>query len=219
MFYINNINFCDDNSTYTKTFCNAYQNDECVVFDTETTGLDIVNDDIVQIAAIKIRQGQIVPNSEFNIFLHTKRKIPEMLGDKINPMCEAYKLAKKTSRREGLRRFCEYVGNLPLIGHNINYDYNILRYNLKRESTLDSLKSNKIFDTLFLARLLIPKLHIYKLEYLLKRLKLNGVNSHMADDDILATFQLVKYCFSILKNKLSSQEAFLRDKRTVFIKD
>ena len=40
-----------------------------VVLDTETTGLDVDHDDIVQIAAVKMRGGVVLPGSEFDVCL------------------------------------------------------------------------------------------------------------------------------------------------------
>lgn len=208
----------EDGSTYTGEFCNVFENDEFVVFDTETTGLDVVNDDIVQIAAIKVRRGVVVPNSSFNVFLETDKLIPDMLGDKVNPMVDAYRAADKVSRQEGLRRFCEYVGSLSVMGHNVSYDFNILRYNLRRLSMEGLFKPRMVFDSLFLTRMLKPKLPMYKLEFLLEHLGLAGVNSHMANDDVLATFELVKYCYKLLRNKLDQQINFINSKECAAVR-
>jgi len=185
----------DDGETYLSAFCNDYDNKEIVIFDTETTGVDVVNDDIVQIAAIKIRNGQVVPFSKFVIYLQTDKEIPLKLGAKINPMVEAYRSAYKYPRREALNKFLQYIGNDILLGHNVQFDYCILRNNLRRDCGIrDGAFTAEYIDSLKLAHLLYPKLRKYKLEFLIEKLGLEGVNSHMADDDIMATYELVKYC-------------------------
>ena len=198
-----------DESSYLMDYINAYDEEEIVLFDTETTGIDVFNDDIVQIAAVKIYKGEIVPGSKFNIFLYTDKEIPAMLGRNVNPMVEAYKRAFKYSRRQGLEMFLSYIGDRTLIGHNVKYDYNILKYNLTRELgyNYDSF-SRKTFDTLKLAHLLYPRLRKYKLESLLVELGLEGVNSHMADDDIIATLQLANHCRKESDKHLTSQRVF-----------
>ena len=201
----------DDGTTYLEHFCQVYDNQELVVFDTETTGVDIVNDDIVQIAAIKIRNGRIIPGSQFVMFLYTEKEIPLKLGTKDNPMVEAYRTANKLSRREGLNRFLEYIGNDILLGHNVNFDYNILINNLRRDCGIEEGRFvRKTLDSLKLAHLLHPKFRKYKLESLIERLNLVGVNSHMADDDIVATFELVKHCRASANEYLPKQKAFLQ---------
>ena len=44
--------------------------------DTETTGLDVFNDDILQIAAVKIRNGEIVDGSQLSIYIESDMPIP-----------------------------------------------------------------------------------------------------------------------------------------------
>lgn len=50
----------DDHDTYLKRFLRAYDSGDIVVFDTETTGLNVFEDDVIQIAAERIRQGKVV---------------------------------------------------------------------------------------------------------------------------------------------------------------
>ena len=205
-----------DWGTYLFEFIDAFDNEEIVLYDTETTGVDVFNDDIVQIAAIKLRNGAKVPGSEFNIFLHTDKEIPIKLGKNINPMVKAYNEAVKFPRAEGLQMFMEYIGNRPLLGHNINYDYNILCYNLRRYcETIYSNFETRIFDTLKLAHLICPRMRKYNLEYLIDRLGLNGKNSHMADDDIIATYELAKYCRINADTHIPKQQQFFERKDVV----
>ena len=46
--------------SYIKDFCENYKRDTFVIFDTETTGLNVFEDDIIQIAAIKLKKGEII---------------------------------------------------------------------------------------------------------------------------------------------------------------
>ena len=204
----------DDSSTYLINFCKTFDNDEIVLFDTETTGVDIFNDDIIQIAAVKLRNGEIVPNTNFNIFLETNKTIPEKLGKLDNPMITEYPKAVKLTRAEGLKKFLEYSKGLPLLAHNIQFDYNILKNNLKRDSpeNYQSFKAST-YDSLKLAHLLFPRLRKYKLGMLLTEFNIQGKNSHLADDDINATYELVKFCREyVRKEKLfDKQKAVLAD--------
>ena len=118
-----------DNSTYFTEYCASMACKEIVVFDTETTGLDIYNDDIIQIAACKIRNMQVVPNSEIDIVIKTDKQIPQTLKDGlINPMVIEYRnrangISKHSyehfmSAQEAFEFFVAYVGDAELIGHN-----------------------------------------------------------------------------------------------------
>lgn len=195
--------------SYVAEFNERYMQEEFVFFDTETTGLNVLEDDIVQIAAFKVRGGQQVPGSEFCIFIHTDKEIPLMLGDIVNPLVEAYAQNHHYSKEEGLQLFIDYIGDRPILGHNVNYDYRILQSNVERylheEVTYD------IYDSLRLIKCVEPHLRMYKLVFLLKELGLEGKNSHLADEDIAATKALVDYCYKKSKPMEAAQVAFKSD--------
>lgn len=139
-------------------FLETYNNEEIVVFDTETTGLNVFEDDIIEIAAMRIRNGVIV-GEPLDLYIETNRPILKKLGDVDNPLYELYhsKLNRDEllSPQEALKRFLDYLGNAVLLGHNVNFDYNILDNNLRRHLGLSMRKRpNRYFDSLKLMRLL-----------------------------------------------------------------
>ena len=200
-------------SCYTAEFLRAYNEEEIVVFDTETTGLNVFQDDIIEIAAIRIKGGEVV-GEPLDLYIETDKPILPMLGDKENPMYAIYHEKMSTgellSPSDALRRFLAYVGTSPILGHNANYDYNILDNNLQRYCK-DTMQAHDIrcFDSLKLIRLLAPSLHSYKLESLLETFQLAGVNSHQAIDDVKATVSLVRLCAEKAREKQAQQEAFI----------
>ncbi|MBQ9637763.1 MAG: UvrD-helicase domain-containing protein [Prevotella sp.] len=205
---------CYDGSTYLEQFVSAYEQGDIVVFDTETTGLDVVEDEIVQIAAVRVRQGRVVEGSAFNVFLQTIREIPEMLGDTPNPILEELKHHELLPPAEGLQRFLDYVGRSVLLGHNALFDWQMLHSNLQRvlpEGT-SALRAD-IFDSLKLIRLLKPDLKQYKLKYLLAVLHLEGENSHLADADVAATCSLMSYCYAKAQEAVPRQREFMSQRR------
>ena len=201
-------------SCYTAEFLRAYNEEEIVVFDTETTGLNVFQDDIIEIAAIRIKGGEVV-GEPLDLYIETDKPILPMLGDKENPMYAIYHEKMSTgelrSPSDALRRFLAYVGTSPILAHNANYDYNILDNNLQRYCN-DTMQAHDIrcFDSLKLIRLLAPSLHSYKLESLLETFHLAGVNSHQAIDDVKATVSLVRLCAEKAREKQAQQEAFIR---------
>ena len=201
-------------SCYTAEFLRAYNEEEIVVFDTETTGLNVFQDDIIEIAAIRIKGGKVV-GEPLDLYIETDKPILPMLGDKENPMYAIYHEKMSTgellSPSDALQRFLAYVGTSPILGHNANYDYNILDNNLQRYCK-DTMQAHDIrcFDSLKLIRLLAPSLHSYKLESLLETFQLAGVNSHQAIDDVKATVSLVRLCAEKAREKQAQQAAFIR---------
>ena len=201
-------------SCYTAEFLRAYNEEEIVVFDTETTGLNVFQDDIIEIAAIRIKGGEVV-GEPLDLYIETDKPILPMLGDKENPMYAIYHEKMSTGELlapfDALQRFLAYVGTSPILGHNANYDYNILDNNLQRYCN-DTMQAHDIrcFDSLKLIRLLAPSLHSYKLESLLETFQLAGVNSHQAIDDVKATVSLVRLCAEKAREKQAQQAAFIR---------
>ena len=203
-----------DDSSYTQEFVKAYDNEELVIFDTETTGLNPREDDIIQIAAVKVKKGKVV-GKPFNIIIETDKELPATVGGHENPMLEVYRNSRRHSRAEGLKMFMDYCQGKTLVGHNVEYDYQILRHNLMRDCLGMILEElcPRYFDTLKYIRLIRPRLRHYKLVHLLEVLHLEGQNSHRADDDILATLSLLNYCHYTAIQMADDQRQFAESHR------
>ena len=200
------------NSSYLQELVRAYNDEELVIFDTETTGLNTLEDDIIQIAAVKVRQGKVV-GEPFNIILETDKELPAMVGGHENPMLEVYRNSKRHPRAEGLQMFMDYCKGKVLVGHNVEYDYQILDANLRHSCPSLKLKElcPRYFDTLKYIRLVRPRLRHYKLVHLIETLHLEGQNSHRADDDIMATLSLLNFCHTAALGLLADQRHYIGD--------
>ena len=203
-------------STYLNEFVRQYEERDIVVFDTETTGLDVFHDDVVQLAAVKVRRGRVV--DQLNLFIETDRELPPMLGDVVNPLIEEYGRHPHLSHREGLQQFVSFASGCAIAGHNTTYDYQVMEHNMRRyapELSMATLWPDYL-DTLKLARLLHPRQHSYKLKNLLTQLGLEGENSHLANDDILATQSLLVYCYDRARSIVGRQLQFAsRHRKTI----
>lgn len=181
-----------------------------VVFDTETSGLDVFEDDILQIAAVKIKGGKVVKGSAFNIFIDSRRQPPATLADgQRNPLVEALRLARRVPAREALEAFARYVGDMPVCGHNVGFDLKILRNNFRRHAPELPLPAGLLkqpTDTLLTSRLLFSGLRSYTLGNLIRLFGLKGTNSHLADDDAEATAILVEAMLPAAREKAKSQK-------------
>jgi len=98
----------------------AYDGDEVVVFDTETTGLDPKTDEVISIGAVKVRGNRILTSETFEVYLKTTRKIPkesiEVHG--IRP-CD---LEHALDPKEGIAMFLDFIGPRPLAGYYLEFD-------------------------------------------------------------------------------------------------
>ncbi len=203
-------------ATYLSQFVETYEHCDIVVFDTETTGLSVMDDDVVQLAAVKVRHGRVT--GELNIFMATDRELPAMLGDVPNPLIDEYARHSHLSHREGLEQFVAFARGCAIIGHNATYDYQIMEHNMRRYAPELSMEREwpTYLDTLKLARLLHPRQKSYKLKNLLAQLGLEGENSHLANDDILATQSLMVHCYDLARTLTGRQMEFIsRHRKTV----
>ena len=88
-----------------------------------------------------------------DLYIETDKPILPMLGDKENPMYAIYHKKMATGElltpADALQRFLAYIGTSPILGHNANYDYNILDNNLQRYCN-DTMQAHDIhcFDSL-----------------------------------------------------------------------
>lgn len=203
-----------ENSTYIQEFSRIYNERDIVVFDTETTGLNVFEDDVIQIAAERIRNGKSI--GKFSVHIETGREIPKMLGDVPNPIIDERRHQTIRSHEEGLQMFLDFVDDDVLLAHNAEYDYHIMYYNLRRYLPhVDWQKVHPVcLDSLKIIRLLRPDLKAFKLKLLLKELHLEGENSHLADDDVNATVSLLTYCNTRAQELIDSQKEYLGRKTT-----
>jgi DNA polymerase-3 subunit epsilon len=94
--------------------------DEIVVFDCETTGLDRKNDEIISIGAVKIRGDKILTNEAIHIYLEQTEDISHasIPIHKIRN-CD---LEGAIPAKEAIERFLYYIGNRKLAGYYLEFD-------------------------------------------------------------------------------------------------
>lgn len=206
-------------SSYVLEMLKACGSGDVVVFDTETTGVDVFTDDIIEISAIRVRNGLQV-GEPLDLYIATDKEIPQKLGDKDNPMFAIYKekeaMGGLLTHAEAIDKFLAFIGDSPIVGHNVNYDYHILDNNMLRyKGESLATHANAVFDTLKLARLLVTGLPSYRLESLLKAFNLEGENSHQAIDDTAATVSLLNFCCVKAKEIAAAQQAFVSHPKVI----
>jgi len=151
-----------------------------IACDLETTGLDPVNDKIIEIALVKVIDGQI--KDTFSTLVNPDCKIPlkikRLTGIKEEQLIDSPALEQVTSE---IHRFME---PFPLLGHNIAFDHSFLA------AKLGHLPFTQCIDTLELARLIMPGAPSHSLSNLVQSLQLEQKPLHRALDDALATTEL-----------------------------
>ncbi|MEA2089034.1 MAG: 3'-5' exonuclease, partial [Patescibacteria group bacterium] len=162
-----------------------------IVLDTETTGLNILKDEIIQIYAVEIVDGKI--GKDFHYFL--KNNIPVGNSADVHGISDEFLQKKGKDPKQVLNKLKEFIKADAVIGHNVNFDISMIKENGKRNSI--DFDFEEYYDTLDIAKRFIKNTENYKLTTLSQLLKLE-VATHDAKDDVLATVGLLE----ILVNKL-----------------
>ncbi len=155
-----------------------------VVFDTETTGLNPTSDEICQIAAVRVVNGQTRPDERFDLLVDPGRKIPAA-STKIhhitNDMVQGAPPPAAT-----ISRFHDFADNAVLIAHNAPFDMAFLR---RREGEIGKHFSQPILDTVLLSAIIFGQSAEHTLDALCDRLAIEipVEDRHTAIGDALGT--------------------------------
>ncbi|MBC8196591.1 MAG: ATP-binding domain-containing protein [Candidatus Marinimicrobia bacterium] len=192
-------------------FQDTFTSKRLIVFDTETTGLNVEKDDIIQIAATEIINGN--SGKSINIYIKTNKSLSETV--KIHNINLNLLNENGIPAKTGIKKFLNFIGNDALLAHNSNYDINILTHFSNRYGM--QFDTNRIiFDSIELTKRLYPKLKSYKLGNILNELNIEGNATHNAIDDVFATISLVNYLNNKNnKNKLKRVEFLQKNKKLI----
>src|SRR5690625_4943370 len=152
-----------------------------VVFDVETTGLSSAFDVIIEIAGVKLKNGEVI--DQFESFANPHQK----LSDKITSITGITDdmLVGAPDVDDVLQQFHEWVGDSILVAHNASFDIGFLNQGYKKINI--PVISIPVIDTLELARFLVPHLGNHRLNTLCKYYEVPLENHHRALDDAEAT--------------------------------
>ncbi len=160
-----------------------------VVFDVESTGVDTTQDEIIQIAAIRINAtGKIIDT--FMRYLRADKSVGD--SEKVHHISDAFLQENGEDASQVLQEFTAFAQNSVVVGHNVGYDLKML-YNELWRLHLPPVNFLGSYDTLDIFRRFYPHLPNYKLEFLGEYFKIESRSSHDALDDVRATAELLHY--------------------------
>ena len=170
---------------------------EYVVYDTETTGLNSRTDQLIEIGAVKVKNDEII--DRFDELIACPTPLPKIITELTNITDDM--LVGKDTEENVTRRFLEFVGDLPLVAHNAQFDISFIsnaveKYHLKEFN-------NTVIDTMGLARNMYPSWRNHKLSTLVKNLEVEWDEDkhHRADYDCEGTSK----CFYKMLYELKKQ--------------
>ena len=149
-----------------------------IVFDLETTGLNPASEEITEIAAVRVVEGEI--RDSFQTYVNPHKPIPagitELTGISDETVADAPDLDK------AVPEFLAWAGEgqYPLVAHNAGFDMVFLRTACQRLGIEREFTS---IDTLEMSRLMLPHMHKFKLNILAKELQVGPFEHHRASED------------------------------------
>ncbi len=159
-----------------------------IALDLETTGFDPVTDQVLEIAAVKFQGNKILET--FETLINPGTEIPAMVSHITGISSETVKDAP--SFEQVSRNLSIFLGNHPIVGHNIDFDLTFLE-------AKGIPISNRQIDTLKLANILLPELPSLSLDTISRQLKIKHEHKHRALSDAKVCVEL----FQILLDKIS----------------
>ena len=164
-----------------------------VVFDLETTGFSPVENQIIEIGAVKVSGGKIV--DRFSEFVNPLVPIPLRI-ENLTSINDAM-VADAPTIEEILPRFLAFSKNCVLVAHNSAFDVSFIEENCRRLGYDHDFTS---VDTVALARVLLPNLGKYKLDTVAKALNIDLGHHHRAVDDAECTAHIFVKFVSMLED-------------------
>ncbi|MGI6590053.1 MAG: helicase C-terminal domain-containing protein [Eggerthellaceae bacterium] len=156
---------------------------DVVVVDTETTGVSFRHDELIQIAAARMCDGEIV--DWYITFVDPGKPIPEEIQHLTNIHPENVEGAPIPE--DAVRGLAEFVGDSPLVAHNAAFD----RHFITMHEEGASLRKNVWIDSLDLARIALPRMKSHRLVDLARAFGVEE-STHRADDDVATTCKVFR---------------------------
>jgi len=103
--------------------------DEVVVFDTETTGLNPKKDEILSIGAVKLRGNKILMSEKFELFVKPTHEITEQ-SIKIHQI-RNIDLENGIEPHDAITQFLHFIGSRPLVGYYLEFDIKMINKYIK----------------------------------------------------------------------------------------
>lgn len=196
-----------------------------IIIDIETTGLDPTFDEIIEISALKVKNGNIIDSfdklvkpkkiicmnddDESDDFVINNGEKIQYIDDFISSLTGITNqmLDKAQEIEVILPEFEKFIGNEILIGHNVNFDINFLYDNFM--TYLSKPLINDFIDTLRISRKLLPNLKHHRLDDLLNYFNLEKRVEHRALNDCKLTNEIYILLSKIVNEKYNNVNEFI----------
>ncbi|PDW01738.1 helicase C-terminal domain-containing protein [Candidatus Viridilinea mediisalina] len=158
-----------------------------VALDVETTGLTLGVDELIEVAAVKFRPGEIL--EQYSQLVRPRQALPLKIT-RITGITPADLEHAPTFNAIG-STFAQFVKSYPIVGHSVGFDLDMLR-------AQGMNFSQPVYDTFDLAMLLMPHAPVYKLGALAANLDIPHPDAHRALNDALVTAHVFSHLLAMI---------------------
>lgn len=179
-----------------------------VFFDTETTGLDPIVDDVIQLAAVN-------HFSHVDLYCHSERDLSETTH--IHKITSEILEEKGRSCAEQIQAFLDFCEQHTLVAHNLRFDDRMMVEAILKHcpDQLPRYLDLQRYCSLELARRFYPNLSSYRLGELLDHFNLEGDNNHNALNDVKAGKHLLNHLATHIKQRLPDIDGLVNNAENI----
>jgi len=192
----------DEKEVFLSTQKNCFKDEVYCIVDIETNGSSPVKNQIIEIGAVKYKNGEIIEKFESYVYADF---IPESIVRLTN--IEQSDLKDAPSLKKVLHDFKLFLGNTVFVAHNVKFDYGFISKSLITVG-VDELLNRKLC-TVDLSRKTIEA-ERHGLSYLREHLEIDTGNHHRAYSDALSAAKVLDECFKNIPEHVKSTEELIK---------
>lgn len=175
-----------------------------VALDIETTGLDPSVDEIIELAAIRVRDG--VRADTFASLVKPRNTISGFITELTGITNDMVSGAPRVESI--LPQFCEFIGGDVVVGHNVNFDINFIYDNLMQCS--HRVFGNDFIDLLRIARKTLPELENHRLDTICRHFAVDTTAHHRGMRDCDMANECFQHYREVVAQRFGSTDEFIR---------
>jgi len=190
------------NEVFLKTKKHSFKDETYCIVDIETNGNSPVKNQIIEIGAVKIKNGKVIDRFESYIYADF---IPPAITKLTNITKEDLKDAP--SLKKVLQDFKLFLGDSVFVAHNVKFDYNFISSSMQVVG-LEKLLNRK-FCTVDLSRKTIDAPR-HGLAFLREFLNIDIGEHHRAYADAVSAGKVLEECFKNLPQDVVTTEDLIK---------
>ena len=171
-----------------------------LVIDVETTGMDLVNDQLLSVGGVALRNDRVIPGDSFEITI--KRQQVSTRDNILVHGIGAQAQLTGVDPGEALHAFVDFVAEAPLIAFHAHFDRTFLVRAIK--GYVDRPLDNPWLDLAALAPAIDPAARLKSLDEWLQRYQIPVAARHSAAADAFATALLAARLLTLARRQGAS---------------